>query len=266
MAIEVAAAQIPISWNIQANLAAIEGALREARGAQVVVLPEAAISGYDAQLSGLATLDAAAVSRAIDTVAAAAVDQRLHVFCGSLLAEGGRWWNAAVHFSPDGRRGIYRKVNLATAERGRLSAGGELPVFTVDAGTQQIAVGCQICRELRFPEQWHALARSGAQLLAYLTHAADAGAPAGVWRSHLVSRAAETQRFVLAANVCDPDQHCPTMIVSPRGEVVAQAPPGASCVVRATVDAGEVADWYLSQQREDVVRVTYRPVPPADGR
>jgi omega-amidase len=38
-------------------------------------------------------------------------------------------------------------------------------------------------------------------MLIYLTYAASPAEPPGVWRAHLISRAAETQRFVLAANV-----------------------------------------------------------------
>jgi predicted amidohydrolase len=182
----------------------------------------------------------------------------VHVFCGSLLCSGGEWSNAALHFSSNGPPGLYHKVNIATCERGRLTAGNELPVFVLEPGGHGITVGCQICRELRFPEQWHWLARSGVQLFAYLTHAADPGAPEGVWRSHLISRAAETQRFVVSANVADSHQHCPTMIVSPQGEVLAEADPGGPEVIRATIDPTAVADWYLDQQRRDVVEIKYR--------
>jgi predicted amidohydrolase len=88
-------------------------------------------------------------------------------------------------------------------------------------------------------------------------NAANPGEAEGVWRSHLVSRAAENQRFVLAANVPDPHQHCPSMIVSPRGEVLAELPAGRPGVLRHTIDLREAGDWYLGQRREDVVGLTY---------
>jgi predicted amidohydrolase len=121
----------------------------------------------------------------------------------------------------------------------------------------EVVAGIQLCREIRFPEQWHCLARQGARLLIYLTYAVNPAEPPGVWRAHLISRAAETQRFVLAANVADPGQHCPTMIVSPRGEVVAEAAPGSTATLRATLDLGRTRDAYLSQQRGDVVSIRY---------
>ena len=114
----------------------------------------------------------------------------------------------------------------------------------------------QLCREIRFPEQWHCLARQGAQVLIYLTYAANPAEPPGVWRAHLISRAAETQRFVLAANVAHGAQHCPTMIVSPRGQVLAEAPAGIAATLERTIDLADTRDTYLRQQRDDVVSIT----------
>ena len=119
-------------------------------------------------------------------------------------------------------------------------------------------MGVQLCRELKYPEQWHVLARGGAQVLAYLTYAANPRIPSGVWRSHLISRAAETQRFVLAANVAHEDQHCPSLVVSPRGEVIAEATSTTPQALHAELDLAEVSDWVLSQQRSDVVAVSSR--------
>ncbi|MFC4013388.1 carbon-nitrogen hydrolase family protein [Nonomuraea purpurea] len=121
-----------------------------------------------------------------------------------------------------------------------------------------LTVGVQICREIRFPEQWQYLANAGAQAFIYLTHAANLTEPAGVWRSHLISRAAENQRFVLAANVADPHQHCPSMIISPRGESLAELPANSTDRLRATIDTDEASDWYLDQRRRDIVHLRYQ--------
>jgi predicted amidohydrolase len=79
--------------------------------------------------------------------------------------------------------------------------------------------------------------------------------PAGVWRSHLVSHAAASQRFVVAANVADPRQHCPSAVISPRGEVLGELPPAQPGLLRVVIDTGDCGDWYLGQRREDVVRI-----------
>jgi len=258
MKLSVVVAQTRVTWDIQRNLASISAALAGTRRGEVVLLPEAAVSGYDDELSGLDQLDPAAVATAIDRVADQAADRGIHLFCGSLLYEQGTWRNAALYLAPDGTRQVYRKVNLAAHERGRLTAGSHLPLVRVRLAEGPLAVGIQLCREISFPEQWRYLAGAGAQVFAYLTHAANPTWPPGVWRSHLVSHAAASQRFVLAANVADARQHCPSAVISPRGQVLAELPPAQPGLARVTIDTADCADVYLSQRREDVLRLHYR--------
>jgi predicted amidohydrolase len=255
MKLTVVAAQTRVSWDLQRNLAAIAAALAGTRSGEIVVLPEAAVSGYDDQLSGLGRLDPDVITAAIDRVAEQACERQIHLFCGSLLPENGTWLNAALYLGPDGSRQIYRKVNLATHERGRLAAGSALPVFPVQLPGGPVGAGVQLCREILFPEQWRYLAGAGAQLFVYPTYAANPTVPAGVWRSHLVSHAAASQRFVVAANVADPRQHCPSAVISPCGEVLGELPPAQPGLLRVVIDTGDCGDWYLGQRREDVVRI-----------
>ena len=261
--------QLEVGWDPVANSGRITSFLRaEASPGSLVVLPEAALSGYDDSLSGLDSLDPSALASAAAAVATAADQLGVHVLCGSLLRVAGDWFNAALYFGPAGERWMYRKVNLATHERGRLVAGAALPLLNLApparlvpgprSGPGPVSVGVQLCRELKYPEQWHVLARGGAQVLAYLTYAANPQIPTGVWRSHLISRAAEPQRFVLTANVAHKDQHCPSLVVSPRGEVIAEAASTTPQALHAELDLAEVSDWVLFQQRSDVVAVSSR--------
>jgi predicted amidohydrolase len=254
MEVSVAVVQTPVTWDISQNLATITSWVTEAGPGEIVVLPEACLSGYDDQLSGLDRLDPGVLARAVDRLAGLAADQGIHIFCGSLLFEDGAWWNTALYLSPDGTRWTYRKVNLATHERGRLAAGNELPVLQLRLDGGPLTVGVQLCREIVFPEQWRYLAEAGAQAFIYLTNAVNLAVPAGVWSSHLISHAAVNQRFVIACNVADPGQHCPSMIVSPRGEVLGDLPASEAAVLRTVIDTEDVSDWYLSQRRTDVLR------------
>lgn len=63
----------------------------DARPGEIVVLPEACLSGYDDRLSGLDQLDPEALARGVDRLAGLAVDQGIHLFCGSLLFQDGAW-------------------------------------------------------------------------------------------------------------------------------------------------------------------------------
>jgi omega-amidase len=256
MRVPVAVAQVPVCWSVPRNTETILAAIGAAGAGTVLVLPEAALSGYDDRLSGLDDLNPGELAQARAAIAAAARDNGVHVFFGTLLPGHGQWWNAAVYCPPAGEPWVYRKVNLATHERGRLAAGSALPTLRMTLPAGELRAGVQLCREIRFPEQWHCLARQGAEVLIYLTYAANPAEPPGVWRAHLISRAAETQRFVLASNVAQDGQHCPTMIVSPRGVVLAEAPAGAAATLELTLDLADIRDTYLSQQRDDVVSVT----------
>lgn len=254
--ISVVVGQIPVCWSVERNVENVTDAIRETDSGSLLVLPEAALSGYDDELSGFQELDPERIGWACDQVAAAATKANVHVVCGTLLPADGQWWNAGIYFRPGGEPWIYRKVNLAMHERGRLAAGSSLPTVRMHLPAGEIRAGMQLCREIRFPEQWHCLARQGAQVLIYLTYAANPAEPADVWRAHLISRAAETQRFVVAANAADPQQHCPSIIISPRGEVLCEAPLGPRTMLRHSLDLAIVRDGYISQQREDVVSIT----------
>lgn len=261
MKVSVAVAQVPVTWDLVQNLAAIEAALADTEPGEIVVLPEAALSGYDDDLSGLDHLDPHAIAAGAERLGDLAREKRLHLFCGSLLHEHEAWWNAALYLPPKGKRWTYRKVNLATHERGRLAAGSELPTLRLSLGGGTMAVGVQLCREILFAEQWQYLATAGAQVFIYLTYAANPAVPAGVWRSHLISHAAASQRFVVAANVAHAEQHCPSVIVSPRGEVLAEVANGQAGVIRAAIDTDEVSNWYLDQRRTDIVGLRYQAGP-----
>src|SRR6202044_1944921 len=128
MKVSAVVAQTRVSWDVQRNLAAISAALAGTRPGELVVLPEAAVSGYDDELSGLDRLDPDTVRAGIDRVAEQAQVRGIHIFCGSLLLEDGGWSNAALYFAPDSSRQVYRKVNLAAHERGRVTPRGELPL------------------------------------------------------------------------------------------------------------------------------------------
>jgi len=149
--VPVAIVQVPTTWDTRRNLAAMTASLADAQTGEVVVFPEACVSGYDDNLSGLDHLDPGTLASALDSLAELARRKRIHLFCGSLIFEHHAWWNTALYLSPDGTRWTYRKINLATHERGRLAAGDELPILQLHWDGGPLAVGVQLCREVCFP-------------------------------------------------------------------------------------------------------------------
>ena len=148
MLVPAAVAQVPVCWSVRRNVGMVLDAIGGVAAGTVLVLPECALSGYDDQLSGLDGLDPAELAAARDEVARAAQRSGVHVFCGTLLPEHGRWWNAAYYFPPDGEPWVYRKVNLATHERGLLAAGRALPTAAVQLPSGVLRAGVQLCREI----------------------------------------------------------------------------------------------------------------------
>lgn len=250
-------AQVPAVWDIDTNLNTLRGVLGETRPGDVVVLPEGLLSGYGENLAPLDAIDPAAVDHAVMQAAQLARQKQVHIFCGSLLPVDDGWCNAGLFFPAEGSYQVYRKINLAMNERGRLRPGDNLPTIDIPHPRGAITAGVQLCREIRFPEQWQYLASAGAQLFVYLTHAVNTREPDGVWRSHLISRAAENQRFLASANIAHPDQHCPSMVVSPRGDVLGELAAGRPDVLRRTINLEETGSWYLRQRRQDVLSMAY---------
>jgi predicted amidohydrolase len=69
----------------------------------------------------------------------------------------------------------------------------------------------------------------------------------------LVSRGAENQRFVLAANNAAEGQKCPSMIVAPDGRVLGEVVSASVEMRRCEIDLAEVSNRYLGQARDDVL-------------
>ncbi len=93
-----------------------------------------------------------------------------------------------------------------------------------------------------------------------MTNAVGDAALRPVWRSHLVSRAAENQRFVLSSNDSRPGgQKCPTAAVGPGGFVLWEAGPEGEETGRVELDLSRARDFYLGQARTDVVECVYSP-------
>ncbi|MEU1948552.1 carbon-nitrogen hydrolase family protein, partial [Streptomyces sp. NPDC020125] len=141
MKASIAIAQIPITWDIERNLAAITSLLANVHPDEIVVLPEGALSGYGTDLSALEPLHPSALEHAMDCLAELAQRRAIHLFCGTLLFEHDAWSNAALYFSPDGTRWTYRKINLAMNERGRLEAGSELSTLPIHLASGPVTLG-----------------------------------------------------------------------------------------------------------------------------
>ncbi|WP_193636169.1 nitrilase-related carbon-nitrogen hydrolase [Brachybacterium subflavum] len=133
-----------------------------AAGARLVVLPEAALAPFGTDLPAAAREHARAFDEAIT---ASAERHDLVAVAGSFtLAADGRVHNTVIVRGRD-LRADYRKIHLYDAfgarESETIAPGAGLVSIDVDG----IHVGLATCYDIRFPEQFVALARAGAQVV-----------------------------------------------------------------------------------------------------
>ena len=141
--------------------AAIEQAARD--GAQIVVLPELASSGYVfADRSELASLAEPRDGPSITAWANLASAFGLTIVAGFPEAAGDKVYNSAAVVDPAGLRGVYRKAHLWDTENAVFDRADDLPLL-VD--TEHGRIGVMICYDVEFPEWVRSVALEGADLL-----------------------------------------------------------------------------------------------------
>ncbi len=170
--LRVAACQIdPQIGEVEANLDRIGDAVLEAvsAGASLVVLPEAAVTGYAfGSLEEALPVARRASGPAEERLAGLAETHRVTIVCGSLEATAAEVYNVALVSLPDGRRYRYRKMHLPFLGIDRFATPGPdaPPVIEVDG----LRFGVLICYDLRFPEAARICALEAADLIVLPTN------------------------------------------------------------------------------------------------
>lgn len=241
--VRVAVAQIdPVLGEKDVNLAAINRCIDTVadRGAQLVVFPECAVTGYV-----YGSLDEALqVAEPIPGPAAAAIAEMtarrgIYAVAGILERVEDRCYNAAVLSGPNGIEAIYRKTHTLCLGVDRFTTPGDIPFQVHQLPFARI--GILICYDLRFPEPARMLFLEGAQIIALPTN----------WpRSSTIqpdvftrSRAAENRIFLLAADRVGTERGTiflgRSQIVSPDGAVLAEAVADGEGILIQDIDPAE---------------------------
>jgi N-carbamoylputrescine amidase len=138
-----------------------------AQGANLIVLPELASSGY--RLDTWREAHAAAEPIPGPTTEAWRAEARAgdcYIVGGICERDGNALYNSVAVVGPEGVIGLYRKLHLFANERLIYRPGDVgLPVVTLPFGR----VGVVVCYDLRFPEAMRILALQGADLVAVPT-------------------------------------------------------------------------------------------------
>ena len=258
MNLSVLVAQFPVTFDIQKNLDEMLKILKKTKQNDLVVFPEGSLSGYDTDLSFLDNIDNSQVVNAIDLLKDEAVNRKIHLWVGTCLFEEGKWYNTAFGFSPLGNVYRYNKVNLATHERDIFTYGSELEPFALKFENEIINVGVQLCRDLKYPEQWKWLALRDTHIFLHLINAKGDSKEQPIWKSQLISRATENQRFIISVNTAAQKQKCPTVVINPKGKILHEVISEKTNAFHVDIDLDLISNWYLEQSRTDLIDINYK--------
>jgi nitrilase len=244
--IKVAVAQAaPVVFNLKRTLEKVHALARKAarQGAQLVLFPEAFVSGYPRGLDFGAVVGSRSKKGredfrrywessmdvpgpAVDDLARAARTNRIYVVIGVVEREGGTLYCTILFFAPDGSfLGKHRKVMPTGAERlvWGFGDGSTLPVFETPLGK----LGAVICWENYLPLMRAAMYAKGIEI--YCAPTADAR---DSWAASMRHIAIEGRCFVLSCNQFNrrrdfPDDYDAVYGLDPDAVVTR----GGSCIV-----------------------------------
>lgn len=213
----VAMAQILSGTDPDANLAIITAETERAagQGADIVVFPEAAMCRFGIALGPIAqSLDGPWASAVVDL----AQRHQLTVVAGMFTpADDGRVHNTVLIAGPDGSRTGYHKIHLydafGFAESATVAPGDELVTFTVD----DHVVGVATCYDVRFPDQFVALAERGAELVVVPTSWGAGPGKRRQWQTLATARALDCASYVAAVGQALPDDPASRAAKAPTG-------------------------------------------------
>jgi len=251
----------PVFGDIEGNARRLTDIL-EPVDADLFVLPELALSGYlfesVEEAQGLAQ---APESSVFDVLAAVAGEKDATVIIGFAEQANEGLYNSSLLLTPDGRREVYRKIQLFNTEKEVFLPGNRPPAVIEVAG---VKLGMMICFDWIFPEVARSLALLGADILC---HSANLVLP--YCQDAMVTRSIENRVFSITANRVGTEKRAgldltftgQSEIVTPRGRILERAPVTGETVLVHEIDPTEARDKQITPRnsiREDRRTDLYR--------
>jgi len=229
----------------------LEPMIEEGSGADLIVLPELANSGYN-------FADRSEAWEASEPIASSPFLEFLTGKCDEHICEiitglneraGDRLYNSAVLLSARGVEGIYRKLHLFMNEKDIYAPGDlGLPVFEREYGT----VGIQICFDWAMCEGWRILMLKGADLIC---HPANLIIPGKAQRAIPVY-AMTNRLFIATVNRIGTEGELTftgqSLIADPEGATLAEASSSEAEVVVVEIDPSRARDKLLTPRNDAI--------------
>jgi 5-aminopentanamidase len=225
-------------------------AAASAMGAQVLVLPEVWVQGYNQP--DIASQSLTQDSPVLRRLAGMAKAQACALIAGYAEASAGSVWNSAVCFDAKGQTlATYRKIQLyGPREKALYQPGTGYVTFDL-AGTKAAIL---ICYDIEFAPHVQALAAMGVTLICVPT--ANMAPFTHVVRHTVPAMAANHGVAIAYANYCGVEGDLTyvggSQIVGPHGEVLALAGEGMALLVADIPDPDPAR---ISSQSQDLIRL-----------
>ena len=211
-----------------------------AKGSQLLLMPEASLTGYNNSLEVMQSIAEPSDGPASDTIAQIAKKHQIAIAYGFAERFEQHIFNSVQLISKTGERiSIYRKTHLWGDQDRTLFSQGEKAATVFELHGWKM--GMLICYDVEFPEAVRALALQGAELI--LIPTALMSPWTTVADKVVPIRAYENQLFIAYANFCgaEYEQHYVghSCIVGPDAENLAKAGPNAA-LLHATISKAAI--------------------------
>ena len=222
-----------------------------AGGAELVIFPECALTGYcfDSRDDALLHAEPENGPRQ-QQISALCKELNVYAIVGYLEQDGDQLFNAAALLGPQGLVGTYRKIHLPFVGVDRFTDYGDRP-FAVDS-IPGLNLGMNICYDAGFPEAARSLALQGADLIALPTNwppGAECMAPAAI-----STRALENKVYYAAINRVGTEEGVTfigrSCICGPDGSVLDSADPTEEKMLWGEIDIAQTREKWIIRERD----------------
>ncbi len=250
----------PVLGEPETNRRTLDRLAAQAHGADLLVFPELASSGYRFRdrAEAWALSESAAGGPFVRHLTAISAKHRMFVVAGFCERDGERLYNSAALAGPAGVIGIYRKTHLFMDEKDIFLPGDlGLPVFDADLGAldpsrsgSACRIGLLICFDWQFPEVWRVLALKGADVVC---HPSNLVLPGKAQRA-VPTHAMLNRVFAVLANRTGTERDLAftgrSILAGPSGETLAEGSPEGEEVHVVEVDPAEARDKKVTARND----------------
>lgn len=236
--IKIGAYQFVGSPDINRNKEKIIAAIKKAgsKKVNIVAFHECALSGYaGVEIKSTKEIDWKILSQAEKEITACAKKYKVTTAFGSTDLKNKEIYNSLKLIDNKGKKiPPYFKRAMYGIDNRNYQSGSNSGIINLP----EIKIGLRICFDFRFPEHFRELLLKDIDLaiIAFSMVGKD-NKKFNAAKAHLVSRAAENGIYILAANNLNGVQNCPTCIIDPDGNILAEADPCKEMLISVTIKA-----------------------------